>query len=120
MTQFDAEEREGKLRFFEKADSVEVFEGEIGCVDADGAIAAATAAEGLKALGRIERVDGKDVRIKKGCFCYQNSAADALSRADIGADCFIENSTTVCKTADAKSKAGVVFDVDDSGVWVEF
>lgn len=120
MAQFDAEEREGKLRFFEKSDSVTVCEGEIGCVDANGAVAAAAAAEGLKALGRIERVEGNDVRIKKGVFCYQNSATDALSRANIGGDCYIADSTTVCKTKTGKSKAGIVFDVDDRGVWVEF
>ena len=58
--------------------------------------------------------------MKKGCFKYQNSSSDALSAADIGSDCYIEDSCTVCKTATSKSKAGKVFLVEDSGVWVEF
>lgn len=120
MPQFNAEERKGRQAVFALAANEKVFEGEIGVINVAGAVVAATAAAGLKAFGRIESVEDGKVTMKKGCFKYQNSSSDALSAADIGSDCYIADSCTVCKTATGKSKAGKVFLVEDSGVWVDF
>lgn len=120
MPQFNAEERKGRTAVFALKDGEKVYEGEIGVVDATGAAVAAKAAEGLKAFGRIEEVDGAHITIKKGCFKYRNSNSDALTAADLGNECYIEDSCTVCKTATGKSKAGKVFLIEDSAVWVKF
>ena len=52
----------------------------------------------------------------------QVTAADAITLADIGKDCFIVDDQTVAKTdgAGTRSRAGRVFDVDADGVWVDF
>ena len=55
--------------------------------------------------------------------CFANSAAaDAITLADIGADCYIVDDQTVAKTSatNTRSVAGKVFDVDAEGVWVDF
>lgn len=147
MPEFNAEERQGKRVYFAKADGAEIYAGEMGFFDdkgkavclADVMSAFATAqsvstendtntdskdetkvnlADLVKTFGRVERVDDDGVLMKRGVFCYQNSAEDALDRKDIGKDCFVVDSTTVAKTGTVK--AGSVFDVDDAGVWVEF
>lgn len=120
MPQFNAEERQGRTAAFALKAGEKVYEGEIGVIDATGAAVAAKAAAGLKAFGRIEQIDDGSVTMKKGCFKYQNSASDGLTVADIGSDCYIEDSCTVCKTATGKSKAGTVFLIEDSAVWVKF
>lgn len=63
------------------------------------------------------------VRLDKRPACFANSAAaDAITLADIGKDCFIVDDQTVAKTdgAGTRSIAGKVFDVDADGVWVDF
>lgn len=120
MPIFDAQERDGRLIVLGLKADEDVFQGEIGCVDSTGAVVAAKTGSGLTAIGRIETVDIGKVEIKKGVFLYQNASADALSNADIGKDCYISDTTTVCKTATGKSKAGKVFAVEDAGVWVDF
>ena len=120
MPQFNAEERQGRQAVFALTANEKVFAGEIGVINATGAAVAATAAASLKAFGRVESVEEGKVTMKKGCFRYQNSSTDAVTAAEIGSDCYIEDSCTVCKTATGKSKAGKVFLVEDSGVWVDF
>lgn len=120
MPQFNAEERQGRQAVFALTANEKVFPGEIGVINASGAAVAATAAKNLKAFGRVESVEDGQVTMKKGCFRYKNSSTDAVTAAEIGGDCYIADSVTVCKTGTDKSKAGKVFALDDSGVWVDF
>lgn len=122
MPTFNAVERDGKSFAFEKKTGEEIFEGEIACLDTTGLAVAAKKVTGLKALGRVEKVDEDTVLFKKGCFRYQNDSSDPITNADVGADCFIASSTSVSKTnaTNTKSKAGIVFAVEDNGVWVIF
>lgn len=63
------------------------------------------------------------VRVFKGTFRLGNSAAgDAITRAEIGDDCYIVDDQTVAKTSggDTRSIAGKIMDVDAQGVWVRF
>lgn len=56
-----------------------------------------------------------------GVYCFDNSAsADEITRAEIGAACYAVDDQTVAKGSDSskRPKAGIVFDVDVSGVWV--
>lgn len=53
---------------------------------------------------------------------FENStAADLITRADIGNPCYVVNFQTVAKTSATNTRpiAGTVRDVDDAGVWVE-
>ena len=57
-----------------------------------------------------------------GIYPFANSAsADALTRADINSVCYIVDDQTVAKTngGGTRSSAGIVYDVDSRGVWVE-
>ena len=120
MPEFNAEERDGRNVAFPLKSEEKIYIGEIGCIDATGVAVAAKAAAGLKAIGRVEKVEDGVVIFRKGVFLYQNDSGDSLSDADVGTDCYISNSTTVCKTGTSKSKAGTVFAVADGGVWVKF
>jgi hypothetical protein len=50
-----------------------------------------------------------------------SSDADAISTANIGADCYIVDDQTVALTngTNTRSVAGKIFDVDSAGVWVD-
>lgn len=85
---------------------------------------------GAVALGRAEKpadnsggiAGAVTVPIKRGVFAFVNAAADPLTAADIGADCFIVDDETVAKTdgTGTRSKAGTVYALEGSGgVWVE-
>jgi len=61
------------------------------------------------------------VRVRQGTFRFNNSSAgDAIARANVGKYCWIVDDQTVAKSSNsgARSKAGVIIDVDSSGVWV--
>lgn len=63
------------------------------------------------------------VPVARGCFQFANSAAaDEITAADIGSNCYIVDDQTVAKTdgTASRSVAGVIRDVDANGVWVEF
>lgn len=63
------------------------------------------------------------VRVRRGLWCLANSgAADQLTLADVGADCYLVDDQTVAKTngSNTRSIAGKVRDIDATGVWVEF
>lgn len=87
-------------------------------------------ATGLTALGvaesSVSNPDGDpDVRVdirREGLFHFKNDAADPIALADLGNECFITDDETVSKTdgADTRSVAGVIRDVADGGVWIEF
>jgi hypothetical protein len=96
----------------------------------------ARTAVGLVAIGRAELTQDREnydntgglagafkVKIKRGCFLLKNSAAaDAITLADVGKTCWIVDDETVAKTdgGATRSKAGLVYDVEAGGVWVEF
>lgn len=119
--------QEGIVLVFPAAASAKVYAGGIGVLNATGYATKGSTAAGLKAVGRIEEsvdntggTDGAvSIRIKRGVFKFKNSSSDALTRAEIFTDCYIEDDETVCKTATGKSKAGKVIDIDSDGVWIE-
>jgi len=54
---------------------------------------------------------------------FANSAAgDQITAAEIGTDCYCVDDATVAKTsnANARSVAGKVWNVDATGVWIDF
>lgn len=112
------------------AASATIHGGSIVCVNASGFAVPGSTSATLKAAGvassgkrNTDAAGTERVDVKKGVHCLSNSAsADAITLADIGADCYIVDDQTVAKTSatNTRSVAGKVFDVDADGVWVEF
>jgi hypothetical protein len=113
------------------ATAKKIYAGALVMRSATGYATPGAAATGCVGLGRAaEQVDNtsgadgaKSVNIDRGIFRFANSAAgDAIADADIGKECYIVDDQTVAKTdgGGTRSIAGRIFDVDSSGVWVEF
>lgn len=80
-------------------------------------VAEATADNTSGAAGDIR------VKVRRGVFRLLNSTAgDLIALADKNSTCYIVDDQTVAKTngGSTRSAAGIVRDVDASGVWVEF
>lgn len=113
------------------AATTRIWGGAIVCVNAAGFAVPGATSTTLKAVGVSEhRADNSAgvagairVRCRKGPHRFANSAAaDAITLADVGSDCFIVDDQTVAKTngSNTRSVAGKIFDVDADGVWVDF
>lgn len=107
----------------------EFFGGGIGCLDSNGNAVPGTEATGLTPVGRIEEyVDNtsgengeKLVRMLPGIYRWDNSeGGDEIGEEHKGLVCYIADDHTVALTDNggARSKAGVIVNVDDDGVWV--
>ncbi|MBG6160537.1 hypothetical protein IWQ54_000187 [Labrenzia sp. EL_195] len=125
------QERNGDVREYPVKASTTIYAGAMVALDATGHAVPFSTATGLVSLGRAESrldnsggIDGAVTgRFKAGIFRFDNSAAaDQITSADIGADCYAVDDQTVAKTdgTGTRSVAGKVFDVDTVGVWVEF
>ena len=109
-----------------------IFAGALVAIDAAGWAVPMSTATTLVGVGRAEATADNSagangaiiVRVgRRDAYRFDNSAAaDAITRSDIGNDCFGVDDQTVAKTngTNTRSRAGKVFDVDTSGVWVKF
>ena len=108
-----------------------IFAGAIVCLSATGWAVPGSTATTLVADGvaqqPVDNTGGSNgdlkVRVFKGVFRFANSGStDAITRAEIGDDCYIVDDQTVAKTSgsNTRSIAGKVVDVDAQGVWVRF
>jgi hypothetical protein len=112
------------------AANVKVFAGALVAASATGYVTPGATATTLTYLGRAEEfVDNtggaagaKTVRVRRGkAFKWKNSAGDAVTQAELGKTCYIEDDETVSKTnagGNTQSAAGKVVQVDADGVWV--
>lgn len=121
--------RDGRQLSLPMAASTTIYGGSIVCVNASGYAVPGSTSTGLKAVGIAQgsarnsgAAGAERVSVEKTVACFANSSADAITRANLGADCYIVDDQTVAKTSgsDTRSVAGKVFDVDDDGVWVDF
>ena len=107
-----------------------IYGGALVALNATGFASKGVTATTLKQFGRAEEtVDNsagaagaKNINVHPGIFRWANSAAaDLITIAEIGADCFIVDDQTVAKTngAASRSRAGKVVGVDSSGVLVQ-
>ena len=122
-------ERNGDFYVFNVKANVKIYAGSIVVLDAGNAKPGVTAA-GLVAVGRAEEtVDNtggangaKTVKVKRGVYRFENAAADLVAATNIGSPCYVVDDQTVAAThaGNTRSAAGIVRDVDDAGVWVEF
>ena len=105
-----------------------IFAGSIVVLSATGFAESGTTATGKIARGRASQtVDNTNgaagdlaIEIERGCFRFGNDSS--ITRANIGATCYIVDDQTVALTdgSGARSAAGTIRDVDSVGVWVEF
>lgn len=124
----DTRTRDGMLFELPVAAAAHIFAGGLVAVNASGFIVPTSADETLKVFGRAEaEVDNSggsngdlSVEILRGVFYFENSATDAISRADIGKVCFAEDDQTVAQTnaSGTLPAAGLVLEVDSYGVLV--
>lgn len=112
--------------------STTIYQGALVVMESGNAVPGKTAT-GLVVLGLATEtvVNGgangaKSVTTERGTFKFFNSAdAEAITTADIGKQCYVVDDQTVAKTDGAaspdpatRSAAGVVIDVDSTGVFV--
>jgi hypothetical protein len=133
-------ERAGQiLEGIPAAASVIIYVGALVAVDASGNALPAADTAGLKVIGRCEGMPGPGitgldvnnasgsagdvkVNIKRGVFKFDNSTGNAVTAAQIGKACYVEDDHTVNKDGGTNHiKAGRVIGLDDAGtsVWVD-
>ncbi|MBN9232763.1 MULTISPECIES: hypothetical protein [Phyllobacteriaceae] len=127
----DTKQRSGEIRELPVKGATVLYAGAMAAVNAAGLVVPMATALGLRGLGRVERradnsagADGAlRARVGAGVYRFANSAAaDQITAADIGNDCYGVDDQTVAKTngANTRSVAGKIYDVDAQGVWVKF
>jgi hypothetical protein len=109
-------------------DSDEFYKGALLMYDqSDSRIKPATAATDAVCIGRCltsvstGASNTTTVEAESGIFRWENSSAgDAIAADDIGKPCYMVDDQTVALTdgTGTRSKAGTIYDVDASGVWV--
>ncbi len=116
---------------YDVAASTTIYPGAIVCLNASGNLVPASTSTTLIAVGVY---DGKDIvdnstgaigdiklSPRMGVFRFENSASgDAITKAEIGDDCYLVDDQTVAKTSGSstRSVAGKIYAVDSLGVWV--
>ena len=117
-----------QIHHYDMKAATKLFAGAMAVLDA-GYAAPGRTATGLVCVGRSEfYVDNSagaagDVKakVRAGIFRWNNSTStDAITRTEIGLDCYIVDDNTVAKTngSSTRSVAGKIVDVDAQGVWV--
>lgn len=123
----DTPRRTGVDRRAPMAASTTIYAGSLVCLNAAGNAIPGAVAATLKAQGRAMATvvnsgaaGAASVDIEAGIFRWANDGTDPVTRAHIGSPCYVLDDQTVSSSHDtnARSEAGIVFDVDASGVWV--
>lgn len=115
-----------KFAFPLLAAAVKLLQGVLWMRNSAGYITLAADTAGGKVVGvGAEEVDNSagsagdlDCTAERGIFLLANSGTNALTRAHIGQPCFVEDNQTVASASTNGVVAGIVEEVDSSGVWV--
>lgn len=122
----------GRVRSLPMAASAKVYAGTIAAIDASGNVNKGITSTTIRAVGvflaPFDNTGGAaaalSAEVHRGVFgpFANSSAGDLIAAADVGADCYIVDDSTVAKTngTSTRSVAGKVWNVDASGVWIEF
>lgn len=120
---------EGKRRQFPVAANVTIYQGALVMLK-EGNASPGAVATGCVGLGMAEdtvsNVGGAAgaamIEVRNGVFCFANSSSDPVPLSQVGQSCYIVDDQTVAATngTNTRSVAGVVYNVDSSGVWVKF
>lgn len=116
---------------FPVAAATKILAGTIVVINTSGYAEAGATATGKKCVGvamhSIDNTGGGNgdarVDVRRGCFHFANSGTtDEIKLADVNANAYIVDNQTVAKTdgTASRSVAGVIRDVDATGVWVQF
>ncbi len=128
-----------KEYFYPVEANTNIYLGAICGLNGNGNAAPMTAATGLKVVGRAEmkynaQYPGENplnnpgaagaisVKLRRGVFLVNNSAASAIAQANVGAVCFAENDITASATDQGASLSamGRIVGIDISGgIWVD-
>lgn len=132
-TDRDTQRRNGDQAVYPVAASTKIFAGALVCASTAAAfVTKGATATTLRPVGVAEELADNsagangaiNVKVRRdGWFRFANSASgDAITLADVGADCYIVDDATVAKTngSSSRSIAGKVRDVDANGVWISF
>lgn len=119
--------RDGTLYERPMAASVECFVGALLVYDASGNVEPATAVAGKVPAGRCEEYAIEDtavaaasnVKFRTGIFRWANSGVNTVDKTHIGDTAWIEDDETVGTSPTTTSRAGIIMDVDATGVWVK-
>lgn len=101
-----------------------MYAGGMAAMDYARKIQMASDTLGLKVLGRVplkvdNTADGETSNIEHGIFRYNNSSSYPVTSAMIGKTCYVEDDNTVAGDSTYLVAAGIIYDVDNDGVWVE-
>lgn len=113
------------------AANAKILQGALVAINATGFATKGAVSTTLKGVGvaeaTVDNTGGADgavrVSVRRGAWQMGNSASsDQITLAEINTTCYIVDDQTVAKTngSATRSPAGIVADVDASGVWVEF
>jgi hypothetical protein len=101
-----------------------MYAGGMIAIDSGGEMDMASDTLGLRVLGRCPKyvdntADGEKSNIEHGVFRYENSSTYAITQKMIGQVCYVEDDNTVGAGSTNLVAAGIIKDVDSSGVWVD-
>lgn len=121
------------LRNLPVAAATLIHQGSLVAID-DGFAVPARAEAGLVAAGRAEfgadnrsgAAGDASVEVQRGVYAWENDPAAPVTQALVGKPCFVLDDQTVSASGapDAggvptRPEAGIVYQLDDQGVWVE-
>lgn len=121
--------RRGAITAVPLAAATTVYQGGIACRNAAGYGTPGATATTLKAVGiwrqtvtNAGAAGAAFAEAERGCFRFDNLPGDAITIADIGGTAYIVDDQTVARTngTNTRSVAGIIRDVDATGVWVDF
>lgn len=118
--------RGGQVSYYPMA-ATKIYKGTM-VVFSGGYVAPATKTTGVMCVGiaseTVDNSDGnagdKSIKVMRGVAKMTNDTGTAVVIGDVGKQCYALDNQTVTMDATGASVAGRVFDVDASGVWVEF
>ncbi len=117
---------EGVRRQLPLAAGVTVYQGAQVVLNSGGWAEPGNAAAGLVAVGRakttVSNVGGANgaavVEVERGTFRWANDTVNPVTQANVGQSAYVLDDQTVSILGTSRSVAGIVFQVDASGVWV--
>lgn len=115
----DTQERIPQLRTLESAGTI--YAGALVAVNASGKAVPASDTAGLTVVGRAQHPakTGEKITVKSGCFAFDAADGVTFTAADAGSIAYVADDHTVDKSGGTnKIAAGVVYDVDEQGVWI--
>ncbi len=98
-----------------------IYTGAMVALNGSGQAVPAADSAGYKVIGRAENTvsSGGQVKVRQGCFGWDNDATSGCSKTDIGKLCYVKDDHTVAIAGtDNAVIAGVIKDVDADGVHV--